>query len=251
MQLYLTATCPSQEPEGFVERAVYELLKEELQGQIHSLDYRRRAADNRLVIERFPLGRNVARSKAEFVKYFAERYGLSHECAFEEWVRGGMAGVGSPYVVAAFFLEHDEWNQDVMGEYLRWMADCFAAGNAPEAPCLIVFLIVHVKHAERQTLPDDLREVRDGAEQVTRQDPKRISWIAPLPPVPVHDLEAWLEKVGETDTGQKEQLVKLMRCRMATDEERRRFDQEKLINMEHIIRFQQKVYERANNEEAL
>lgn len=68
--------------------------------------------------------------------------------------------------------------------------------------------------------------------------------------MPLHDLEAWLEKVSDPDTRQKEQLAKLMRRRMPTEEERSQFDQEQLINMEHIIRFQQKVYERANNEGA-
>ena len=169
------AACPAQEPEGFAERAVYELLEQELQGQIHSLDYRRRAADNRLSVEPLPLGRNAAKCKAEFAKYFAARYDLPGERAFEEWVRSGMPEIGSPYIAAAFSLQHDDWDQDMLGEYLRWIADCFAACDDPKAPCLILFLIVHVKHAERETLPGDLREVRDGVAQVAQQDAGRIS----------------------------------------------------------------------------
>lgn len=53
-QFYYILACPTQEPEGFAERLVYELMGEQADSHHHSVNYRRGDGDGRVRIEPCP-----------------------------------------------------------------------------------------------------------------------------------------------------------------------------------------------------
>lgn len=55
-QFYYILACPTQEPEGFAERLVYELAGQCADSHLHSVNYRRSGGEERVRIEPLPLG---------------------------------------------------------------------------------------------------------------------------------------------------------------------------------------------------
>lgn len=248
--------CPTQQPEGFAERIVHELVDYELDNDHATLDHRRRSCqgEERLLTEPLPLGRNVEVSKKKFKKYFAERFGLDSEQVFEDYLRTGLPALPWKYVVTAFRIVDEDWDDALLRPYLQWLMDTFSA-TGPDVPNFIFFFIVKIKHAHRDGPSNRAaREVMEGIEALVAargkdpaDGPADAALIKPLPPVPDEDLEKWMDRLSDHILNDyKQQVIRLLAAQLAGDEEKQ-YEKERKFNMERIEDFQLKVYEAHKN----
>lgn len=253
---YFLPCCPTQQPEGFAERIVHELVEDELDNDHATLDHRRRSCqgEERLLTEPLPLGRNVDVSKKKFKKYFAERFGLDSEQVFEDYLRTGLPALPWKYVVTAFRIVDEDWDDALLRPYLQWLMDTFSA-TGPDVPNFIFFFIVEIKHAHRDGPSNRAaREVMEGIKALVAargkdpaDGPADAALIKPLPPVPDEDLEKWMDGLSRTiRNNHKQQVIKLLAAQLAGDEEKQ-YEKERKFNMERIEDFQLKVYEAHKN----
>ena len=240
-QFYFLPSCPSQEPEGFAERTIQELLEKELDKATQSFDFRCRA-DERLMVETLPIGLNLSGSQKAFKTYFAERFGLANSGAtFEEYLRTGLPKLPWQYVATTFKITASDWDDELLPAYISWIMDTFA-NTGPDIPAFIFFFVITVKNAHREdTLRGDLRDALKSVRQLAEARPEEATLIEPLPPVPADDLEEWLDKLGDVSTDQKRTIIDLIAARLK-DEEEAWFRQTREFNMERIEDFQKKVY---------
>lgn len=243
-QFYFLPSCPTQEPEDFAERIVYELLEKESENERQSVDFRRRA-DGRLCIEPLPASNvDTQECKKEFRKYFAGRFGLAHsEESFESYLNTGLPKLPWNYVAMAFRTTAAEWDQEIMEEYLDWLIEKFRE-TGPNIPNFIFFFVVIVKKAHR---PDKVRrddlEALEGVESIVAAHTAQATLIAPLPPVPTDDLEYWVDRLGNVTTDQKNRLIRLIAEKLEQyPEEEEQFRDRRELNMERIKDYQEKVY---------
>lgn len=259
-QFYFLPCCPSQQPEGFAERIVNELLENELDGEYGAMDYRRRPAsgEERLLIEPLPLGNNLEGSKKKFKKYFADRFGLANsDLAFEEYLRTGLPALPWEYVVTAFKIIDEDWDDARLRPYLEWLMATFSA-TGPDIPNFLFFFIVTIKHAHREGhAAAAAQEAMAGVKALVaargkdRQEgqaaaPGDATLIEPLPPVAATDLEKWMDRLGDVREDQKQGVIKILASRLKGDEASWYSDR-KEFNMERIEDFQEKVYQAHKN----
>ena len=139
-QFYFLPSCPSQEPEGFAERTIQELLEKELDKATQSFDFRCRA-DERLMVETLPIGLNLSGSQKAFKTYFAERFGLANSGAtFEEYLRTGLPKLPWQYVATTFKITASDWDDELLPAYISWIMDTFA-NTGPDIPAFIFFFV--------------------------------------------------------------------------------------------------------------
>jgi hypothetical protein len=254
-QFYFLPCCPSQQPEGFAERVVNELLEKELDSEYGAMDFRRRpSGEERLLIEPLPLGRDLEGSKKKFKKYFAERFGLANsELAFEEYLRTGLPALPWQYVVTAFKIIDDDWEDTLLRPYLEWLMSTFSA-TGPDIPNFLFFFIVTMKHAHREGRSNaSAQEAMAGIkalvaargkerEEGTAPAAQDAALIEPLPPVAASDLETWMDRLGDDiREDQKQRVIEMLVSRLRGDEASWYADR-KEFNMERIEDFQEKVY---------
>lgn len=250
-QFYFLPCCPAQQPEGFTERIVYELLDLELEQDGSAMDYRRRpSSDERLAIEPLPLGHNLEGHKKQFKKYFAERFGMANgEMEFDAYLRTGLPKLTWKYVVTAFTLVDEDWDDDTLRPYLLWLLETFS-NTGPDIPNFLFFFIVTIKHAHADgQATDAAREAMAGVKALVdaRKEKQDATLIDPLTPVPATDLETWLDKLSvDIRQDYKLNLIELLASRLKGDEVQL-YAAHKSFNMETIEGFQAKVYHAHKN----
>jgi hypothetical protein len=243
-QFYFLTSCPSQQPEGFIERTVQEILEKDLEGEAGAIDFRRNPGkDNLLLIEDFPASRRLETSKNAFKKYFTERFHLA-DANFDDYIRTGLPKLPFKYVATAFRIISEDWDEEITPEYITWMMDVFSQ-TGPNIPTFLFFFIIKVKNAHlgshmRGSDKEVLKNILTFKESL--QNKQDATFIEPLTPVPAEDLETWLERLGADITNQqKRDIINLLAGRLR-DEEKAAYDSRREINMEHIEDFQKLVY---------
>lgn len=93
-QFYFILACPTQQPDNFAERMVYELQKEELKRMDPDevLWYPRRSDQrDRVAIENLPMGRKAEIAADEFKAYFNSKFPLQQAgSSFEHFLETGI-----------------------------------------------------------------------------------------------------------------------------------------------------------------
>lgn len=246
IQFYFLPACPSQRPDILAERFTYELLKDELKSQEARLRIHRRE-DNRLLVEELPIGARLRTACAAFKTYFAERFDLgAADTVFEDYLRTGLPALPYDYVVLAFRLDHDQWDQEVMEGYFAWLLEAFSQAQG-KIPCFLFFFVIRVEKAHFDKLPGSaLKAVLDGCRAIADKHADKAEFLEPLPPVAAEDLDAWLGRVARVETKEKKALRDLLSARM-TEEHRQYCESLGAINMEDIHYFQKLFYQHHHN----
>lgn len=238
-QFYYVLACPTQEPEGFTERMVYELAIDYEDSNEHSFHYRRRA-DERLCIDPLPLRTNLNASKEAFKKYFAERFNLGNT-TFDEYLQTGLPRLHWECISMVFKIRTQDWDSELLEPYLQWLMDAFVGIHA-QAPKFLFFFVVSVKNAHnREKVRRDDREILESLDQLTAQNAEHSTLITNLPPVETADFDVWLEDLCNPPEAKKLKIIQTIAERLPA-EERQAYDAEKTLNMEHIEDFQERVY---------
>lgn len=244
-QFYFIVACPSQQPDSFAERMVYELIIEELEEQVGAMHYVRRPDSRRMKIEDLPLGRNLANSQREFKKYFSRRFGFGDsETPFEEYLQTGLPKLQYEYVATALDLNAGRWDAALMKEYLAWIMDMFS-GTPANVPHFVFFFVIFLRNVHVQPLQGAEKAVFEDIGSIVGENLHRATLISELVPVPAALLEDWIRDLGEHSQSRIEDVVKAIVAELSP-EKQAKFQQDKLLDMTDIQRFQSLIYKIAH-----
>lgn len=243
-QFYFLVACPSQQPDSFSERMIYELIDEELDGEFSAINYRNRPDSNRVKIDDLPLGRNLRNCQKDFKKYFTKRFGM--EAPFEDYLQTGLPKLDQQYeyVVTVFDLNASKWNTELMKEYLQWIIDSFSKASK-DVPQFLFFFAFFVKNAHGENLSGKELEALEGIQAIVNQNSEKCSLLTQLLPVPTDLLEDWIRDLGEGNQSKIEDVIKSIVMGLP-EEKQQRFRDTQILDMTDIERFQAIVYKIAN-----
>jgi len=242
-QFHFVLACPTQEPDSFAERMVYELVIEELEEEMDAINYVHRPDSRRVRLENLPLGRNLRVAQREFKKYFVNRFGMSDaETAFEDYIRTGLPKLEYQYVATVFQINANEWNAKLMEDYLQWIMDVFHVDNThDEVPTFLFFFAVNLQDAHVNPLPAKQQKVVESIQRIINKNRDRTSLINQLTPVSEDWVADWIRNLGEQNESKIQDLVKLIIAGLP-EEKQSKYQQSKLLDMTDIERFQEIVY---------
>jgi len=242
-QFHFVLACPTQEPDSFAERMVYELVIEELEEEMDAINYVRRTDSRRVKLEKLPLGRNLRISQREFKKYFVRRFGMNDTgTAFEDYIRTGLPRLEYQYVATVFQINASEWDAELMEAYLQWIIDIFRVENThDEVPAFLFFFAINLRDAHVNPLPARQKKVVESVQDIINSNQERCTLINQLTPIAEEWVADWIRDLGEQNESKIQDLVKLIIAGLP-EEKQSKYQQSKLLDMTDIERFQEIVY---------
>ena len=243
-QFYYVLACPSQQPTSFGERMIYEVIDEELDGDIAAISYVNRPNSRRVKIEDLPLGRNLRNSQKDFKKYFTRRFNI--DSSFETYLRTGLPKLEKnyDYIVTVFDLNASKWNQELMEEYMQWIIDVFSDTHE-EVPQFLFFFAIFLKNVHLGNLSGKEKETLESISQIIGKNEDKCTLLDQLLPVPVDLLEDWIRDLGEQNQSKVEDLIKAIVAGLPK-EKQEYYLKSSHLDMSDIERFQEIVYKIAN-----
>ena len=115
-------------PHCFSERAVIEILFEELEEELDALHVRRHAEDERLELFDLPVGRNLRKSQEAFEKFFARYFEQRDSTRIEQLFSKALRDKRYEYAAIIFRLYERDWKESHPA-YLQWII-VHVAGSA-------------------------------------------------------------------------------------------------------------------------
>lgn len=242
-QFYFVLACPTQQPDSFAERMVYELRKEELSDRPEAVLFKRRSDGRRVAFDELPKGRNLTKSQDAFKAYFSDRFGLHQaNTSFEDYLNTGLPSLGFEYVTLTFEIQAGDWNHRMMKDYLTWLIDTFRNAH-DQAPTFWFMFVIFIKNAHKENLSRRYKKIIDEVSEIVEKTPDKSTLLTPLEAVELDFLEEWLLKVDEENSAARiGDLIKtFIDC---LPEEKKGFvNQEDLLDMTDIERLQQIIYQ--------
>ncbi len=247
-QFYFALGCPSQKPEGFAERMVFEIIERRLQGQTDGIRYPRNVNGERLFIPDLPLGFNLKDCKENFCRYMAERFQLGKQ-SFEEFMTKTLLKRRERYIAMPFNIMSGDWEPELMEEYLPWIIETFSTNEYHGPTCIFIF-VIKLKNAHN---PDNIRyerEVMDSVKDFIEKYKDIAGYLYPFKEVPQDFFEQWLEKVAYIRQDQIDQIMELLKRRFSEAELARYETEDQLLDMERIEQVQEKVWKQGRETRA-
>ncbi len=242
-QFYFLLACPSQQPDSFGERMVYELRKDELKKHPEAILFKRRSDGKRVAFDELPMGRNLVRSQNAFKTYFSERFGLHQaNSSFEEYLDTGLPTMGFEYVTLTFEIQAGDWNSKLMKDYLQWLIDTFSEAH-DHVPTFWFMFVIFIKNAHKEDLSKRYKKIIEEVNSLVESRPEKSSLLTPLEPVEMDYLEEWLLKVDEENSASKiEDLLKtFIDC--LPEEKKKQAKENEMLDMTDIQRLQNIIYQ--------
>ncbi len=234
-QFYFILACPTQEPESFSERTIYEIMSED-EDEYQTLLKYPRDANGRVKIELLPT------SKEAFKKYFSKSFMLG-DTSFEDYLRTGLSNLNWENIAIPLTITAQDWNARLV-DYLQWLMDSFSALET-RSPNFLFFFVITLKNAhETDKIHPKYKETYQSIKQLVEKNTNYATLIDTLPPVETEYFEEWLEKLAKPPQAKKNEIIKTIVERLSP-EERAQFEdpnKDKPLNMEHIEDFQARVY---------
>jgi hypothetical protein len=235
-QFYFILACPTQEPDSFSERTIYEIMGEDEDQNQAVLKYPRHE-NNRVQIESLPT------SKEEFKKYFSKSFTLGNT-SFEDYLRTELPNLNWEKIAIPLSITALEWNAKVV-DSLQWLINSFSAVET-RSPNFLFFFVITLKNAhETDKIHPKYKETLQSIKQLVEKNADCATLIDTLPPVETEDFEGWLEKLAKPPQAKKNEIIKTIVEQRLTDEEKAQFEDSSKgnpLNMEHIEDFQARVY---------
>lgn len=240
-QFYFVPACPTQQPDSFTERMIIEIILDELDEEEDAI-LCLRGADNRLMLEDLPLGRNLKRSQKAFSKYFSQRFELG-ERTMEQYLDTGLPKLEYDYVATVFEVFAEKW-KDFTDEYLNWIIEQFKSPN-DDVPTFLFFFVVYIYDIHKETVKDEYDEIYAKLQALQIKHREITTMMKQLKPVSRQLVESWVRDLGERNQSKVGDVVDTL-IRGLKQEARKQYDNEQTLNMTDIERFQELVYKIAN-----
>lgn len=245
-QFYFMVACPTQQPDSFAERMVYELRKEEADNDPDAVEFRRRSDGQRVAFDELPLGRNLRNAQKAFKSYFAERFALQQaNSSFEEYLESGLPTLGYDYVAMNFDIQVSDWNNKMMNEYFQWIVDSFSPSNEQGATFWFIF-VIFIRNLHDGTLDKRHQQVLGEVEKLVRANPQKCALISEMNPVEVSWLEDWLLGIDEEkNIGKIRAVINTFKASLS-EEARKKYESSQLLDMTDIERLQAIIYKKSH-----
>lgn len=244
-QFYYIVGCPSQQPNSFAERMIYEIIFEDLEEDLEAISFERRPDNTRILFNEFPLSRNLIRSKEKFKAYFAKRFELE-EKDFIAFLDTGVPRMKYDYVATVFTLNIGDWKERFMPLYLKWIFDVFSATHI-DVPNFLFFFVFYIEsaHDEKQ-MSKEYKAIKEALKNIVNEHKAQATFLQEIDPVPRTLLSAWIQKeVGETnDSVANDTIDKLIKG--LKPEKQATIQKTDNLDMADIELFQELVYKVAN-----
>lgn len=244
-QFYFVVACPTQQPNSFAERMIYEVVIEELEEEFGAIDFVRHPITRRVKVEDLPLGRNLPKSQKEFKKYFARRFNITDaETSFEDYLRTGLPKLEYQYISTVFEISASDWDAPLMQEYLQWIIEAFS--NTPkEVPTFQFFFAIFLRDAHLEPLVAPSQKIMDSLKEVINKNNHSCTLITQLIPVTTELVEKWIRDLGEYNQSKIDDLMKLL-IHSLPEDKKAKFDKINALDMSDIERFQEMIYKVIN-----
>lgn len=239
-QFYFALGCPTQEPDGFAERMVFELIAGRLEDHRDSINYPRRPDGERLHLPALPVGFTLKDCQAQFRRYMAERFELGGR-SLDDFLNQDLSERQERYIALPFTIVAGDWDPVLMEEYLPWIIETFSARPERGPTCIFTF-VVKLKNAHR---PEDIRferEAMESLEEIIGQYDEQAALLAPFAEVPRYYLEEWFEKVAEVRQSEVDEIIENITEHLSPEERARYETEDKLLNMERISALQEQIW---------
>ena len=240
-QYYFISACPTQMPPSFAERMVYELLLEELDGDADGLHIKTHEETGRLRIEDLPVGRNDRKCRQRFKEYVQERFRFADTQSFDNIIETGVPKLPYDYVAVAFEIHERHWEKQ-LSEYLQWMIDTFRCPHH-DVPIFLFFFVVYIEKQHIGRLTPNQQAIIDALTRLAQRNETTL--LTPLLPVEEGDLRAWLMDLGERNPNKVQEVMDVFLSGLR-EEDRKLYQDKKLLNMKDIEELQAIVYRVAN-----
>ncbi len=239
-QFYFVVACPTQQPNSFAERMIYEVVIEELEEALDAISFVRHPITHRVKIENLPIGRNLAKSQKEFKKYFARRFHLTDaETAFEDYLHTGLPKLEYQYVSTVFEISANDWNEQLMREYFQWIIDVFSK-TPKEVPIFQFFFAIFLRDAHVEPLAATSQKIINSLKDIVTKNNHSCTFISQLTPVTTDLVEDWIRDLGEYNQANIDGLIKLL-IQSLPEEKKAKFDKIKALDMSDIEQFQKAI----------
>lgn len=210
-QFYFILGCPTQEPDSFAERLVYEVIEEVLVGEDTAIDFIREkeivegVEVERVNIPTLPIGMDADKSQLKFKKDFGrrlQRFNMT-DVSVEDFVNEKAAQLPYDYFTFIYQLEADSWETDVTPQYLQWIVETFKK-NKVQQPTFLFYIVVNMENAyiqKREDIVTDMQNILN-----THQD--SCTLIDGFTPIQGTDISRWVRERGERSQAKIDDLVK-------------------------------------------
>lgn len=240
-QFYFVPACPTQQPDSFTERMVIEIILDELDEEEDAI-LCLRGADNRLMLEDLPLGRNLKRSQKAFAKYFSQRFELGDK-TMEQYLETGLPKLEYDYVTTVFEVFADKW-KNFTSEYLEWIINQFKSPN-DEVPTFLFFFVVYIYDIHTEEVKKQFQDIKDEIQALQIKHLEIATMIKSLKPVGRQLVESWIRDLGERNQSKVCEVVDILVAGLKQTA-RKQYDTNQTLNMTDIERFQELIYKIAN-----
>lgn len=246
-QYYFLCGCPNEMPGSFAKRAIYSIIKDQLDGREKGISYDFREGADRIRINDLPLGDDLETSIKRFKAYVANRFRFTDTQSFDAFIETGVPRLEEDFVTAIFDVSERKWDGDE-GEilaYFRWMMETFNNPN-PAVPTFLFFIVVRSENfwmeARRSKRQNDILE---DLTKLCGQYADKATVISDFPPVELADFSDWLAELDLRNPKLTEPTINAL-TRSLSPKDRELFDREGLIHMKDIEIVQKMIYEIAS-----
>lgn len=247
-QFYFMIACPTQQPDSFAERMIYELRKEESDDDPDAVLFKRRSDGKRVAFDELPMGRKLKNAQKAFKSYFSERFALHNaNTSFEEYLETGLPALNADYVTLTFDIQSSDWNSKVMNDYFSWLIKEFANTNTKaNVPTFWFMFVIFIRNYHENGINKAQQNIITEVKKLVNDHPKECTLISDIKPVPIEFLEDWLLKVDEENSAVKiEGLVNTFISSLP-ETKQAKYLENKQVDMTDIELLQNIIFELSN-----
>ncbi len=204
-QFYFLPSSPTQQPDGFAERLVWEIIQFELQDEENAIWFERdtRNSMSRVKISKLPVGPTVSFSINQFKKYFKGHFPQG-ETEIEAWLDNSAAALQYRYIVFVFRIDVRLGLTKSLLEYFEWFITTFSTMDESK-PAFVFFFLLDKPDFDKNVDTKMLEELKT----LTDKYEKATEIIPHLTPLSLDDVRTWFRDKGARDEAQLEILIKL------------------------------------------
>jgi hypothetical protein len=242
-QFYFSLGCPSQEPEGFAERIVLEILASKADTLSETINYERIAGSSRVHIPTLPVGFDLSDSQKLFTKTMCQRFGQEeHNNDIYQILNDRVFKRKDKYIAFPYGILASDWDSDFMVDYLQWIIELFTKREKSQGPNCIFIFVIWLKNAHEPSKIRFEQDVFEDIQEFSSTYKDKVSLLYPLKEVPRHYFELWLEKIAEVKQQQIEEIMTLFTATFSEVELDKYQTDDQLLDMERIEELQERIW---------
>lgn len=239
-QFHFVIACPTQQPDSFAERLIYEIIEYELDEQSDAIHLEREMRPllntevERIKFNKLELVGNVEISKKNFNKWFAKRFNLGNT-SMTDFLKTGASALPYDYIASVFRIVESDWGKPFMKDFLSWIIETFS-DTGENVPSFLFFFVVFMDHAHIN--PNET--ILTAIQELTTRYSNACSILKGLTPVEVNLLRDWFIGINAESKGTEEMIQTLVKG--MSPEKQALFEKQQTFDMMDIEDWQKVVY---------